>query len=112
MRAIVKGFVIGTLGLAVLIGSPAVSSAQPKPKIPRHDECHCTCQYDPGKEEGVFTFWPSPNPTSCTLPAAQSTVPWCKDQAGIVHLVPSKFRDCRLIQGIVSTVPVQPPVAR
>ncbi len=40
MRAIVKAFVIGTLGLAVLFGSVAVSSAEPKKFL---TQCRCIC---------------------------------------------------------------------
>ena len=43
MRAIVKVFVVGTLGLAVLFGSPAVSFAGPK--LLRPPGCQCTCWY-------------------------------------------------------------------
>ena len=44
MRTIVKGFVVGTLGLAVLFGSPALSLAGPLP-TPRVTFCGCTCWY-------------------------------------------------------------------
>ena len=44
MRAIVKVFVVWTLGLAVLFGSPALSSAAPPP-IPVVTYCVCTCWY-------------------------------------------------------------------
>src|SRR5712692_2896863 len=43
MRGIVKVFLAGTLGLAVLIGSPAVSVAAPP--IPVATFCGCTCWY-------------------------------------------------------------------
>jgi hypothetical protein len=42
MRAIVKVFVVGTLGLAVLLGSSAVSLALPK-LIGGKTYCLCTC---------------------------------------------------------------------
>jgi hypothetical protein len=41
MRAITKVFVVGTLGLAVLVGSSAVSLALPKDNRTR--DCSCTC---------------------------------------------------------------------
>jgi hypothetical protein len=44
MRAMVRGFAVGTLGLAVLLGSPAVSSAGPPPAA-RVTFCGCTCWY-------------------------------------------------------------------
>jgi hypothetical protein len=43
-QRIVKGFVIGTLGLAVLFASPAVSLAE-RPQIPIVTYCGCTCWY-------------------------------------------------------------------
>ena len=115
MRAIVKGFVMWTLGLAVLFGTSAVSSAQPKLKIPRHDECHCTCSYTDAKgkvQQGVFAFWPWPDPKSCKPWTFESRVP-CIDNAGQAHeAAASTIANCTLIQGIVPSVPVQPPVAR
>ncbi len=44
MRPIVKGFLIGALGLAVLFGVPAVSLAGPPP-TPVATFCECTCWY-------------------------------------------------------------------
>ena len=44
MRPFVKVFVVWTLGLAVLFGSPAVSSAGPPPTA-RVTFCGCTCWY-------------------------------------------------------------------
>jgi hypothetical protein len=40
MRAIVRGFVLGTLGLAVLFGSAGVSFAKPKKQV---FKCSCRC---------------------------------------------------------------------
>lgn len=45
MRAIVKGFVVGTLGLAVLVGSPGISLARQKKPIKAKMGCTCSCQY-------------------------------------------------------------------
>ena len=42
MRGIVKGFVVGTLGLAVLVGSPGPSFARPKKTL---NLCVCKCSY-------------------------------------------------------------------
>jgi len=42
MRAIVKGFVVVTLGLAVLVGSPAISFARPKKSL---NLCVCKCSW-------------------------------------------------------------------
>ena len=111
MRGIVKGFVVWTLGLAVLFGSPAISLA--RLQILRHSECHCTCSYTDAQSkvhQGVFTFLPWPNPTSCKPWTVESIVP-CIDNAGQLHGAPSStIKDCTLIQGIVPTV--LPPVAR
>jgi hypothetical protein len=57
MRGSVRGFVVGALGLAVLISSPATSFALPKKYT---TQCKCTCiAYDElGKrhEGGTYTF--------------------------------------------------------
>ncbi len=112
MRGIVNVFVVWTLGLAVLFGSPAVSLAQPK--IQRFTECKGTCWYAGarGYELGVFTFRPEkPNDTSCTFVAVDIYVP-CKDNAGVVHPGTS-FGDCKLIPGMVPRIGlVKPPVAK
>ena len=54
MRAIAKVFVVGTLGLAVLFGSYAISFAEPKGAIAI---CRCTCTYrtDDGKMHSQIT---------------------------------------------------------
>ena len=54
MRAIVKGFVVGTLGLAVLFGSYTISFAEPKGA---NAICRCTCTYrgDDGKTHRQIT---------------------------------------------------------
>jgi hypothetical protein len=62
----VKHFMVWTLGLAVLVGSSALSFAEPKPMRP--PGCQCTCWYtdaDGTVKKGV-TFFPRPNDTSCT----------------------------------------------
>lgn len=41
MRTMVRGFMVWTLGLAVLVGLPAVSFARPKKPL---NLCACTCQ--------------------------------------------------------------------
>jgi hypothetical protein len=97
MRAIVKGFVVGTLGLAVLFGSPAVSLAQPK-LAPRHAECQCRCSYAGAKrnELGVATFPASPNSTICVWDPLNLPVQSCKDNAGKVHQV-AGLLDCKVV---------------
>ncbi len=69
MRAIVKGFVMGTLGLAVLFGSSAVSFALPKKFT---TQCKCTCvAYDElgkrheGRTETFVTD--TDTPTDCSI---------------------------------------------
>lgn len=54
MRPIMKGFVVGTLGLAVLVGSYAISFAVPKGATAI---CRCTCTYrgDDGKMHSQIT---------------------------------------------------------
>lgn len=42
MRMIIKGFVVWTVGLAVLLGSSGVSLALPKTKV-GHTYCSCVC---------------------------------------------------------------------
>jgi hypothetical protein len=103
MGAIVKGFVVLTLGLAVLFAWSAVSLAQPK--IQRVTECKCTCWYTDaegnGSYVGVLTFSPQkPNDTSCTH--RQDDIP-CKDEAGVVH-PGKKFAYCKFIPGIIAPV--------
>jgi len=111
MRTIVKAFVVGTLGLAVLFASPGVSLAQRQPKVQRYSECQCKCFYSThaeGAAAGVLTFIPQPNNTSCSFTAVDIYVP-CKDKAGVVH--PSTwFSDCKFIPGIVAPPgPLKPP---
>ena len=113
MRAIVKLFVVWTLGLAVLVASLAVSLAQPT--LIRPPGCQCTCWYTDadGREKKGVTFVPRPNDTSCThLLVRGSGVP-CKDKAGKEHLG-TRWADCKFIGGITPPVApgVQPPVAR
>ena len=114
MRGIVKGFVVGTLGLVVLFGSPAlglagVSAPQLRPKIQKYSQCQCVCEYYNERRQlvpGVLTFLPQANNTSCTFTAIDIYVP-CKDSAGVVH--PGvRFTDCKLIPGIVAPG-VKPP---
>ncbi len=69
MRAIVKGFVVGTLGLAVLFGSVAVSFALAKKYT---TQCKCTCialdELGNRHEGGTFTFTTDTDtPTDCTI---------------------------------------------
>ncbi len=76
-QRIVKLFVVGTVGLAVLFGSSPVSVAQ------RATICGCTCWYSgaSGKvasEEVTFT-----TDRSCSIHNGQT---WdCKDNAGALH---------------------------
>ncbi len=87
MRAIVKGFVVWTLGLAVLFSSPAVSLAQLQPKLPRGPQCTCTCWYAATNplvgpyDFGVLTFSP-PKPNSCVGFTSFDRYFACKDKAG------------------------------
>ena len=65
-RKTVKLFMGWTLGLAVLVGSPALSFAEPNPIRP--PGCQCTCWYteaDGAVKKGV-TFFPRPDEKSCT----------------------------------------------
>src|SRR5213593_489582 len=71
MREIAKVFVIGALGLVMLFGSSAVSSAA-QPKIQRFSECQCTCSYTDAQgraQQGRFNFFPQPNNTTCAYQA-------------------------------------------
>lgn len=113
MRGIVKLFMVWTLVLAVLVGSPAPSLAQPN--LLRPPGCQCTCWYtdaDGTVKKGV-TFVPRPNETSCNpLLVRGSGVP-CKDKAGKEHLG-TRWANCKFIGGITLPVApgVQPPAAR
>jgi hypothetical protein len=49
MRVIVKGVVAGTLALAVLVGSPALSLARPKKPL---NLCACKCRHLGGEVKG------------------------------------------------------------
>ncbi len=103
MRAIVKGFVIGTLGLTVLFASPAVSLAERPPG------CQCTCWYTDahGKVKKGVTFIPRPDSTSCTNVLIRGIGVPCRDKAGEEHLG-TKWADCKFIPGM--TLPVVPGV--
>jgi hypothetical protein len=106
MGTIVRGFVVGTLGLAVLVGSPALSLAQPILR-PRQAECQCPCWYvdDHGKgQKGVLTLPPRPNGPICAYENPGHPIQ-CKDNAGKVHQGKSTF-DCKFIPGI--TAPIGP----
>jgi len=50
MRAIVKVFVVGTLGLAMLVGTAAVSVALPPEFSTTHCKCFCGASSGSGKE--------------------------------------------------------------
>ena len=69
MRASVRGFVVGTPGLAVLIGSPAISFAAPK-KYTTQCKYRCIAYDELGKRhEGrteIFTT-DTDTPTDCTI---------------------------------------------
>jgi len=110
MREIAKVFVIGALGLVMLFGSSAVSSAA-QPKIQRFSECQCTCSYTDAQgraQQGRFNFFPQPNNTTCAYQAIDIYVP-CYDSAGQVHPGTS-FAGCKFNPGIVPPVgPVKPP---
>jgi len=112
-QRIMKEFMVWTLGLAVLVGSPALSFAEPKPIRP--PGCQCACWYtdaDGTVKKGV-TFFPRPNDTSCThLFVRGSGVP-CKDKAGKEHLG-TRWANCKFIGRITLPVApgVQPPTAR
>ena len=73
MRAIVKGFVMWTLGLAVLVGSPAVSSAAPPPPVVPNCGCTCWWSVPDGKKEVSFT-----TDRSCSIYKGQRC--YCNDQ--------------------------------
>ena len=76
MRAMVRGFVIWTLGLAMLFGSSAASSAAPP--IPVVTYCGCTCWYSgPGGKTATkgMTFTTD---KSCSIYSGQTC--YCDDQ--------------------------------
>ena len=50
MRAIVKVFVVGTLGLAMLVGTAAVSVALPPEFSTTHCKCSCMASSGSAKE--------------------------------------------------------------
>ena len=54
MRAIVKGFLVGTLGLAVLLGSPALTLAKPKIITAGKTYCMCRCYSEQATPKDVF----------------------------------------------------------
>jgi hypothetical protein len=86
MRRIVKVFVVWTLGLAVLFGSPAVSLAAPLMKPPPFDPSSCTrtsvdtwrCVVD-----GKDCMCPSPSPQGCKCISLPSGTPG-RQQAPVV----------------------------
>jgi hypothetical protein len=54
MRGMVNGFVVGTLGLAVLFGSPGTSLARQKKPIIKKMGCQCLCQYTDSKGDAKY----------------------------------------------------------
>src|SRR5213593_3417062 len=112
MREIAKVFVIGALGLVMLFGSSAVSSAA-QPKIQRFSECQCTCSYTDAQgraQQGRFNFFPQPNNTTCAYQAIDIYVP-CYDNAGQSHPGIS-FGSCKFIPGMVPGSPGTRPPAK
>ena len=112
-QSIVKVFVVWTLGLAVLFGSPPLSFAGPK--LLRPPGCQCTCWYaDAGgtMKEGK-TFVPRPNETSCTPLLVRGRGVPCKDRAGKEYLG-TRWANCKFIGGMTLPVApgVQPPASR
>ena len=105
MRTIVKGFVVGTLGLVVLFGSPGVSLAQLQPKIQRGPQCKCTCWYADSTKAGGWEFGgltfapPKPNDTSCKGFTSFDRYFACKDKAGIDQ-AGQGYAGCKYIPGI------------
>jgi hypothetical protein len=95
MRAIVRGFVVGTVGLAVLVGSPAVSLAQ-RPPTARVTLCECTCWYSGGSAEVTFT-----TDRSCSTYNRRT---WnCKDKAGGLHK--GELQACKRAPGVIQGEP-------
>ena len=87
MRTIVKGVVVGTVGLAVLLGSPALSLAA-APKSPIFDPSTCT-QTSPDRwtcrgKDGKDCICPFPDPKYCScLPPRGPGIP-LRQQAPVV----------------------------
>ena len=86
MRGIVKGFLVWTLGLAVLVGSPALSFARakkPKAKM----GCTCNCQYIDSKGDAHISgsVWLDDGNDGKNCPFFASRTWDCYDpQAGVV----------------------------
>jgi hypothetical protein len=85
MREIVKPFVVGTLALAALFGSPALSSAG-TPPLRVVTYCECTCWYSGGSVEVTFT-----TDRSCSIYERRTRN--CKDKAGALHK--GELRACK-----------------
>ena len=95
MRGIVRAFVVGTLGLAVLVGSPALSSAG-TPPIAAVTYCGCTCWYSGGSVEVTFT-----TDRSCSIYERRTRN--CKDKAGALHK--GELRACKKVSGVIQGEP-------
>jgi len=77
MRGIAKVFVVGTLGLTVLLGAPAVSVAQ------RATLCECTCWYSGAGGKATSAEATFSTDGSCSIHNGRT---WdCKDNAGALH---------------------------
>jgi len=108
MRGIMKGFVVGTLGLAVLFGSPGVSLAQ-RPPISVAAFCECTCWYTGGSVQVTFTA-----DRNCGIYNRRTWT--CKDKAGGLHK--GELQACKRAPGVIQSEPpakvppgsVRPPV--
>jgi len=98
MRGIVKGFVIGTLGLAVLVGTAAVSFAVPKKTM---NVCTCKCAYvgsPQGMDIGSTAFLTA---GSCDSPPSGQVE--CLDSNGKPH-TGSIYGTCKFKQTV--TIPI------
>jgi len=120
MRAIVKVFVVWTLGLTVLFGSPALSSAAPP--IAAVTYCGCTCWYSGagGKTQSKgMTFTTD---RSCSIYSGQTC--YCDDQRcyreyNAAARYKGALYDCKSTPPLIQSEPpapvppggVRPPVA-
>lgn len=88
MRAIVKLFVVGTLGLAMLVGTAAVSVALP----PEYNTTHCKCFCGTSSGTGKELTWAMT--TSCMSNGKQCTF----TLDGGKTFTPGKLSNCQKCQ--------------
>ena len=113
MRAIVKVFVVWTLGLTVLFGSAAVSSAAPPTAVVTY--CGCTCWYSGAGGKTATKGVTFTSDKSCSVHSGRTC--FCDDQTCYLEfnrqaMYKGALDDCKstpLLKQSDPAAPVRPP---